>query len=116
MGRVRGGRGWWQPPFSWDSRTRARLSQPSRLLQHPRNTTTPTPVHPMPHRVARFWATYHGTPKEFADRALVAVGRTFPPDQPQFKADFVAEATRLAAAKIPGGNLRGCVGVAIASV
>ena len=65
--------------------------------------------------MGRLWATFNGTPQEYVERCLRSVEFTFPQGNPHFKADFVAEVKRLAALRIPGGNLRACVGVAIAT-
>ena len=63
------------------------------------------------------WSVYGGSAQEYLDMALRNVESTFPTkNTAQFKADFSSEFLRLAALKIPGGNLRTCVGVAIATV
>ena len=61
------------------------------------------------------WSVFNGSADQYLDMAMRSVGSTFPANDDQFVVDFKAEFRKLAAAKIPGGNLRTCVGVAIAT-
>ena len=61
------------------------------------------------------WSVYSGTPSQYVDMAARSVGATLPANDPLFAEDFRREVGALAAAKIPGGNLKTCVGVAIAT-